>query len=87
MSRLLKELLATAAMLSCEQLSGGAPYRTNLERSYNHKYTPKYKLPTKELHEFTIKGKTIMATSRKDAIKNIIINTNNHPAKDIKQII
>lgn len=69
MSRLLKELLATAAMLSCEQLSGETPYRTNLERSDNHKYTPKYKLPTKELHEFTIKGKTIMATSRKDAIK------------------
>lgn len=70
MSRLLKELLATAAMMACEtSMLGKTPYHKSMGTSDSPKHTSKYKLPVKELREFTIKGKTIMATSRKDAIK------------------
>ena len=37
---------------------------------YNHKYYDMNKQP-KQLHEFKIKGRIIMAYSRKDAIKRL----------------
>lgn len=58
MSRLLKELLATAAMMACEtSMLGKTPYHKSMGTSDSPKHTSKYKLPVKELREFTIKGK------------------------------
>lgn len=48
----------------------GNPYNTKRIR---HNYNPDYKIksPIRELREFTVKGKKIMAYSKKDAIKRL----------------
>ena len=61
MSKIKQMLLATAAMCAAAQ-------------SYNsYSINPDYKVKSsiKELREFTIKGKKVMAYSKKDAIKRL----------------
>lgn len=48
----------------------GNPYNTKRTR-YNYNPDYKVKSPIRELREFTIKGKKIMAYSKKDAIKRL----------------
>ena len=69
MSKIKQILLARAAMYAAAQSYN--PY------SINHKkgmaFNPDYKVKSsvKELREFTIKGKKVMAYSKKDAIKRL----------------
>ena len=60
--------LGMAALSSSSMI--GNPYNTKRIR---HNYNPDYKIksPIRELREFTVKGKKIMAYSKKDAIKRL----------------
>ena len=62
-------LLATAAMCAVAQKYD--PYFVN--RKEGMAFNPDYKVKSsvKELREFTIKGKKVMAYSKKDAIKRL----------------
>lgn len=69
MSKLKQMLLATAAM--CAAAQSNDPYSVN--RKEGMTFNPNYKVKSsvKELREFTIKGKRVMAYSKKDAIKRL----------------
>lgn len=70
MSRLINILLATTAMMAVSQ-SGKNPLSP--ESQTNVSYNPDYKVkqPHRELKEFCVKGKKLMAYSKKDAIKRL----------------
>lgn len=63
-----KAALLTLGMAALSSSMIGNPYNTKRIR---HNYNPDYKIksPIRELREFTVKGKKIMAYSKKDAIK------------------
>ena len=65
-----KAALLTLGMAALSSSMIGNPYNTKRIR---HNYNPDYKVksPIRELREFTIKGKKIMAYSKKDAIKRL----------------
>lgn len=65
-----KAALLTLGMAALSSSMIGNPYNTKRIR---HNYNPDYKIksPIRELREFTIKGKKIMAYSKKDAIKRL----------------
>lgn len=69
MSKIKQMLLATAAM--CAAAHSYDPYSVN--RKEGMTFNPDYKVKSsiKELHEFRIKGHTVKAYSRKDAIKKL----------------
>lgn len=69
MNKLKQILLATAAM--CAAAQNYAPYSMNLKEGMA--FNPDYKVNSsvKELREFIIKGKKVMAYSKKDAIKRL----------------
>lgn len=69
MSKMKQMLLATAAMCAVAQRYD--PYSVN--RKEGMTFNPDYKVKSsiKELHEFRIKGHTVKAYSRKDAIKKL----------------
>lgn len=69
MSKLKQMLLATAAM--CAAAHSYDPYSVN--RKEGMTFNPDYKVKSsiKKLREFTIKGKKVMAYSKKDAIKRL----------------
>lgn len=62
-------LLATAAMYAVAQKYD----QYSVNRKEGMTFNPDYKVKssTKELREFTIKGKKVMAYSKKDAIKRL----------------
>ncbi len=62
-------LLAAAAMCAVAQKYD--PYSVNRKEGMTFNPNYKVKLLTKELREFTIKGKKVMAYSKKDAIKRL----------------
>lgn len=64
-----KAALLTLGMAALSSMIGN-PYNTKRIR---HNYNPDYKVksPIRELREFTVKGKKIMAYSKKDAIKRL----------------
>lgn len=71
----MRDKIRKAALLALGMaaLSGsmmGNPYNTKRTR-YNYNPDYKVKSPIRELREFTIKGKKIMAYSKKDAIKRL----------------
>lgn len=70
MSRLKNILLTTAAMMAIAQ-SGKSPFSSESQTSVS--YNPDYnvKQPHRELKEFCVKGKKVMAYSKKDAIKRL----------------
>lgn len=65
-----KAALLTLGMAALSSSMIGNPYNTKRIR---HNYNPDYKIksPIRELREFTVKGKKIMAYSKKDAIKQL----------------
>lgn len=65
-----KAALLTLGMTALSSSMIGNPYNTKRIR---HNYNPDYKVksPIRELREFTVKGKKIMAYSKKDAIKRL----------------
>ena len=65
-----KAALLTLGMAALTSSMIGNPYNTKRIR---HNYNPDYKIksPIRELREFTVKGKKIMAYSKKDAIKRL----------------
>ena len=65
-----KAVLLTLGMAALSSSMIGNPYNTKRIR---HNYNPDYKIksPIRELREFTVKGKKIMAYSKKDAIKRL----------------
>lgn len=65
-----KAALLTLGMEALSSSMIGNPYNTKRIR---HNYNPDYKVksPIRELREFTVKGKKIMAYSKKDAIKRL----------------
>lgn len=65
-----KAALLTLGMAALSSSMIGNPY--NIKR-IRHNYNPDYKIksPIRELREFTVKGKKIMAYSKKDAIKRL----------------
>lgn len=65
-----KAVLLTLGMAALSGSMIGNPYNT--KRTW-YNYNPDYKVksPIRELREFTIKGKKIMAYSKKDAIKRL----------------
>ncbi|WEU69902.1 hypothetical protein [Rudgehvirus jaberico] len=65
-----KAALLTLGMAALSSSMIGNPYNTKRIR---HNYNPDYKIksPIRELREFTVKGKKIMAYSKKDAIKRL----------------
>jgi hypothetical protein len=65
-----KAALLTLGMAALSSSMIGNPYNTKRIR---HNYNPDYKVksPIRELREFTVKGKKIMAYSKKDAIKRL----------------
>lgn len=65
-------LLATAVMYAVAQKYD--PYSVNRKEGMTFNPDYKVKSPTKELREFTIKGKKVMAYSKKDAIKRLKYN-------------
>lgn len=69
MSRMKQMLLAAAAMCAVAQKYD--PYSVNRKEGMTFNPNYKVKLLTKELREFTIKGKKVMAYSKKDAIKRL----------------
>lgn len=69
MSKLKQMLLATAAM--CAAAQSYDPYFVNRKEGMTFNPDYKVKSSTKELREFTIKGKKVMAYSKKDAIKRL----------------
>ena len=69
MSKMKQMLLATAAMYAVAQKYD--PYSVNRKEGMTFNPNYKVKLLTKELREFTIKGKKVMAYSKKDAIKRL----------------
>lgn len=69
MSKLKQMLLATAAM--CAAAHSYNPYSVNRKEGMTFNPDYKVKSSTKELREFTIKGKKVMAYSKKDAIKRL----------------
>ena len=69
MSRMKQMLLSTAAMYAVAQKYD--PYSVNRKEGMTFNPDYKVKSSTKELREFTIKGKKVMAYSKKDAIKRL----------------
>lgn len=69
MSKMKQMLLAAAAMCAVAQRYD--PYSVNREERMTFNPDYKVKSSTKELREFTIKGKKVMAYSKKDAIKRL----------------
>lgn len=69
MSKMKQMLLATAMMCAAAQSYDKHPY--SLKSKKGMRFNPDYKgqASVKELREFTVKGKKIMAYSKKDAIK------------------
>lgn len=65
-----KAVLLTLGMAALSGSMIGNPYNTKRTR-YNYNSDYKVKSPIRELREFTIKGKKIMAYSKKDAIKRL----------------
>ena len=65
-----KAALLTLGMAALSSSMIGNPYNTKRIR---HNYNPDYKIksPIRELREFTVKGKKIMAYSKKDVIKRL----------------
>ncbi len=65
-----KAALLTLGMAALSSSMIGNPNNTKRIRHY---YNPDYKVksPIRELREFTVKGKKIMAYSKKDAIKRL----------------
>lgn len=65
-----KAALLTLGMAALSSSMIGNPYNTKRIR---HNYNPDYKIksPIRELREFTVKGKKIMAYYKKDAIKRL----------------
>lgn len=65
-----KAALLTLDMAALSSSMIGNPYNTKRIR---HNYNPDYKIksPIRELREFTVKGKKIMAYSKKDVIKRL----------------
>ena len=65
-----KAALLTLGMAALSSSMIGNSYNTKRIR---HNYNPDYKIksPIRELREFTVKGKKIMAYSKKDAIKRL----------------
>jgi hypothetical protein len=70
MSKIKQMLLATAAMCAAAQSYNSYSINRKKEMAFNPDY--KVKSSIKELREFTIKGKKVMAYSKKDAIKRLI---------------
>lgn len=70
MSKIKQMLLATAAMCAAAQSYNLYSINRKKEMAFNPDY--KVKSSIKELREFTIKGKKVMAYSKKDAIKRLI---------------
>lgn len=70
MSKIKQMLLATAAMCAAAQSYNLYSINCKKEMAFNPDY--KVKSSIKELREFTIKGKKVMAYSKKDAIKRLI---------------
>lgn len=65
-----KGFQAMAMMLMCAASAGGTLYGTPRRETKKRQVNVKPVQP-KELHEFTIKGHTIMAYSKKDAISRL----------------
>ena len=70
MSKIKQMLLATATMCAAAQSYNSYSINRKKEMAFNPDY--KVKSSIKELREFTIKGKKVMAYSKKDAIKRLI---------------
>lgn len=69
MNKIKQMLLATAAMYAVAQSYDPFAVKRKAGMRFNPDY--KYKSSVKELREFTIKGKKIMAYSKNDAIKRL----------------
>lgn len=71
MSRLKLIALQVAGMIAAAQSNDF--YNTNENRTGGMVFNPDYKAasPARELREFTIKGKKVLAHSKKDAIKRL----------------
>lgn len=71
MSRLKQIILETALMMSLAASENNVYMDKNPSRGmrFNPNYRPK--IQYRELREFTIKGKKVMAYSKKDAIKRL----------------
>ena len=71
MSRLKQIILETALMMSLAASENNVYMDKNPSRGMRFNPNYRHKIQYRELREFTIKGKKVMAYSKKDAIKRL----------------